>query len=294
VKLEKEMFGYMFQFETANELFLKVSCDGQGHLFTKAGAFVGGQGNFKFEKVLLGPQGNPMQALLGQAMRRLSGENLPLMKVNPQGQYQLMFANLAQHVIPLDLSSGMSITIESENILAFTDTCKYSVKFMGQGVVSQKGLFTSILTGQGQGAFCAILVDGNPLVLDTPCFCDPDAHVAHIGADPGFKFDVGWKNLIGQASGETYMFHFQQPGGKVIIQPSERKSGIDIGIDGKGGKPVEQNNQLFRADGNQALQGMGQVAGQLGQSAGLGNVLGNGNNNNGGGLGSILGNLLRS
>lgn len=75
----------MIKFETVNELTLKVSCDVPGtQLFTKVGAWIGGecigQKNYRFEKVLLGPDGgkNAVQAIAGQLMRRFTGENLPL------------------------------------------------------------------------------------------------------------------------------------------------------------------------------------------------------------------------
>jgi hypothetical protein len=105
-----------------------------------------------------------------------------------------------------------------------------------------------------------------------------------MGSDPGFKMDLSWKNLIGQASGESYMFEWTR-GATVVIQPNERKSGIDIGMDGKGGKPTKQDNHLFRQDGNQMFNNMGggnngggmfggQQGGQQGGLGGLGNILG--------------------
>ena len=45
----------MYKLETLNELTLKATCDGSGVLFTKAGAFIGGecygQKNYQFDKV---------------------------------------------------------------------------------------------------------------------------------------------------------------------------------------------------------------------------------------------------
>ena len=79
---------------------------------------------------------------------------------------------------------------------------------------------------------------------------DPDAVICWMSqsgyCDPQIKTDLSWKNLIGQASGESYFLEFNDPGTTVIIQPSERVSGIDIGIDGRGGRPSRQNNRLFR------------------------------------------------
>jgi uncharacterized protein (AIM24 family) len=235
--------------------------------------------------VLLGPQGNPLQAALGQLGRRFTGENLPLMKVKSSGQNITYYANLAQHVTVLNLQPGQRLSVESENILAFTDNIKYGVRFLAQGVISQKGLATSTLEATGPNAQVAVLTDGNPIVLSNmqngaTLTADPDAAVCWMGADPGFKLDLSWKNLIGQASGESYMFEFKNQA-VVIIQPNERQSGIDIGMDGKGGKPTRQDNNLFRQDGNQMFNG-----------------LGGGNNNGGGGglggLGSMLGNILNS
>lgn len=221
----------MMQFETCNELCLRVTCDGQGTIFSKAGSWIGGQGSYNFEKVLLGPQGNPLQALFGQIGRRLTGENIPLMKTISHGQTVTYYAHQQRHVTVINLPVGQSIKVESEDLLAFNDACRYGLKPIGIGVISQKGLFTSELTGQYQGAQVAILTSGNPIVLETPCMCDPDAMVAFTGPDPQFKTDLSFKNLIGQASGESYMLNYTQPNGLVIIQPEERISGLDIGID---------------------------------------------------------------
>lgn len=283
----------MLKLETVNELTLKVTCQGGGDvLFTKAGAFIGGEcfgaKNYQFEKVLLGPQGNPLQAVLGQIGRRFTGENLPLMKVINRGDNITYYANEAQHIVVYNLRQGETISVESENILAFTSDCKYGVKFLAQGVISQKGLATSTLTGMGPNAQVAVLVDGNPIVLSnvqngSTIEADPDAVVCWIGADPGFKLDLSWKNLIGQASGESYMFEWT--GSKtatVIIQPLERTSGVNIGMDGgsSGQRAQRQHNQSL-GEATQSVQGT------LGQ---LGSMLGGGNgNNNGGGIGGFFG-----
>lgn len=243
----------MVKFETLNELTLKITCQGSGDIvFTKAGAFIAGENygnkNYQFEKVLLGPQGNPLSAALGQLGRRFTGENLPLMKVKMQGDSITYYANEAQHVVVYKLQQGERISLESENILAFTNDCKYGIRFLAQGVISQKGLATSTLTSIGPNAYVAILVDGNPLALSntqngSTLEVDPDAVVCWIGDDPGFKLDLSWKNLIGQASGESYMFEWNQnKRATVIIQPNERTSGLDISMDGRrtGSRPTTQ------------------------------------------------------
>ena len=234
----------MLTFETVNELTLKVICQGSDILYTKAGAFIagesGGAKNYRFEKVLLGPQQSLLGAALGSLARRVTGENLPLMKVTMNGDCVTYYANYGQHVIAYKLDRGEVISVESENLLAFTADCDYSVRFLGQGVVSQKGLATSTLTGRGANAYVAVLADGNPIVLSNVqsgnvLSVDPDAVVCWIGnghCDPRVAADVSWKNIIGQHSGESYQFEWAGNAGvTVIVQPSERSGGIRVGMD---------------------------------------------------------------
>lgn len=246
IQFIKERFGHtMLTFEVVNELALRVTCRGNDVLIAKAGSFICGENNgyknYKFEKLLLGPQGNVGQALLGSLLRRVTGENLPLMKVMLNGDSVTYYANHAQHVIVYQLQPGEVLSIESENILAFTSDCNYDVRFIGCGVISQKGLATSTLTGTGPNSYVAILVDGNPLVLSnvqtgSTLTVDPDAVVCWMGngpCDPNIKTDINWKTFIGQTSGESYSFEWNaaQPV-SVIIQPTERASGINLGMDG--------------------------------------------------------------
>lgn len=234
----------MLKFETVNELTLKVTCSGSDVLFTKAGAFIAGENtgakNYTFEKVLFGPQNNIDQAIFGQLVRRVTGENLPLMKVNLNGDSVTYYANYGQHIVVYHLAEGETVSVESENILAFTQDCDYSVRFIGVGILSQKGLATSTLTAKGPNAYVAVLADGNPIVLSnvssgSTISIDPDAVVCWIGkghCDPQVTADVSWKTFIGQTSGESYQFEWHgSTGVTVIIQPSERKGGIDVGID---------------------------------------------------------------
>ena len=100
----------MIRFETVNELALKVTCQGGGVLYTKAGAFIAGESaggkNYTFEKVLFGPQQGLLQAAFGALTRRVAGENLPLMKVNFGGDSQTYYANAGQHVTAYQLARG--------------------------------------------------------------------------------------------------------------------------------------------------------------------------------------------
>lgn len=103
----------MIRFETVNELALKVTCQGGGVLYTKAGAFIAGESaggkNYTFEKVLFGPQQGLLQAAFGALTRRMAGENLPLMKVNFGGDSQTYYANAGQHVTAYQLARRSAV-----------------------------------------------------------------------------------------------------------------------------------------------------------------------------------------
>lgn len=237
----------MLSFETINELTLKVTCRGNDVLYTKTGAFIAGetagQKNYRFEKMLLGPSngGGLAQAALGSLVRRVTHENIPLTKVMLNGDSETYYANYGQHVVVYKLAPGEVVSVESENILAFTQDCKYEVRFIGCGVLSQKGFATTALTGMGDNAYVAILSNGNPIVLSnmqsrSTISVDPDTVICWFSqngyCDPSITTDVNWKTFIGQSSGESYAFdwHGGQPV-TVVIQPSERRGGISIGID---------------------------------------------------------------
>lgn len=219
----------MFNFRVYQEL----SCvaEGDGHFFARVGAMVAQKGSFTAEKVLLDPNQNRsiLNSVMNLAARKLTGENIPIMKVSGKGTYYM--ANRAQHVSIIKLQPGQSIGVEGENLLAFTADCKYGVRFIGSGVISQKGLFTSNLTAIGSDAQVVITTNGNPIILETPCVVDPDAVICWTGPDPSFRTDISWKTFIGQSSGESYFMEFNSSGEVVIVQPAERPSGVNIAID---------------------------------------------------------------
>lgn len=235
----------MITFETVNELTLKVTCTGNDTIVAKAGAFIAGDNagnkNYRFEKLLLGPQNNLGQALLGSLVRRATGENIPLMRVTFNGPSTTYYASYGQHVVIYKLAPGETISVESENILAFTEDCSYDVRFIGCGVLSQKGFATTALQGKGNNAYVAVLSNGNPIVLSNietrnTISVDPDAVICWMSqsgyCDPQITADVSWKTFIGQASGESYAFQWNgnQPV-SVIVQPSERRGGISVSMD---------------------------------------------------------------
>jgi len=276
-----------FQFATyetmtgAPEHTPAFSCvaQGDGFFFSKKGAMVADQGNFKYEKILLDPNsgGNVVQGVMKQMGRRLTGENMEIMKVSGNGLCVLAWNGQNVKVIPLQ--PGEQVGVESENILAFSGNLNYGVRFIGAGVLSQKGLFTTnIQNKSGQVGYVAIITDGNAIVLQSPCRVDPDAIICWTGSDPSLKADVNWKTIIGQTSGESYMFNFANAGQTVIIQPSERKSGLQVAVDSGaqagsqagpgfgfgnqgGGNPM--SNQGNANAGDDMMNQIGNIAGNL-------------------------------
>ena len=157
----------MLTFETINELTLKVTCRGNDTLITKVGAFIAGESqhgkNYRFEKLLLGPQAGFAQAALGSLIRRATGENIPLVKVMFSGDSVTYYASNSRHVVIYHLEPGESISVESENLLAFTQDCDYTVRFIGVGILSQKGLATTFITGRGQNSTLQCCPTATPL-----------------------------------------------------------------------------------------------------------------------------------
>lgn len=235
-----------FRFKAHNEL----SClaQGSGEFHARKGTMICYQGDFKFDKVLIDPSNNLVKGVVNHVVRKATGENIELMRVRGQGLCYL--AEDAQHIQIIDLEPGEELSVESENILAFNE-CDYTVHMVGTGVISQRGLFSTRFRGRGVGAQVAIKTDGNPIILKTPCMVDPDAIVAWTGPNPGVKTDIGIKTIIGQTSGESYMLKFDQAGFDVIVQPSERLSGLKLGIDDKRYSPQNIQNQSFQNSQNE-------------------------------------------
>lgn len=257
-----------FNLTTHAELSCKA--EGNGKFFAKKGAMVADQGDLKYTKRLLGTnEGNIVGQVLNHVARKVTGENLEIMEV--QGQGICYLADQGAHVTIIGLEPNgawQSVSVESEDLLAFTDTCHYGVTPVGVGVLSQKGFFTSKLSHNGAGAQVAIKTNGNPIILQSPCRVDPDAVVAWTGPAPHVKLGVNWKTLIGQTSGESYMFEFNQPGQIVIVQPFERESGLNLGMDDKRYQPETQSSAI----GN-TMDGLRDTFGQTGQG-GIGGIIG--------------------
>lgn len=224
-------------FEMRTESELICVAEGDGILFAKKGSMIADQGTFKYSKRLLGTNKGSLLGQIGNHLaRRITGENLEIMEISGRGTVYL--ADQGAHVSIINLEPNGTwehIYVESENLLAFTPDCHYGVELMPTGAATND-LFKSKLKYNGPNAIVAVKTNGNPLLLEAPCRVDPDALVAFTGNMPSIAHDVGIKTLIGQSSGETYMFNFTQPGQLVLVQPYENNSKIGIHLDGNNGQ----------------------------------------------------------
>jgi uncharacterized protein (AIM24 family) len=154
--------------------------------------------------------------------RKVAREKFELMVTKGSGT--VYFAQEAREItiIPLE---GEKVFIESSSLLVFSRGLKTNVTFTGlRGAVSGQGLFTTTVEGQGN---VAVISDGNLLTFEVnpsyPLFVDPDAFIGYKGnVTQEFVFDVNWKTLIGETSGESYQLKFSGTG-VVYVQPSERR-----------------------------------------------------------------------
>jgi uncharacterized protein (AIM24 family) len=181
-----------------------------------SGAMVGYMGTMKFEKSLLSGEG-----LFGAIKRKVTNEGMSLMQTTGTGT--VFFAHNAAEITVIPLVNE-KLFIESSSLLAYDTSLKTNTTFAGlRGATSGQGLFTTTIEGNGN---LAVFSHGNLITLEVdpkyPLFVDPDAFIGYKGSiKQEFVFDVNWRNLIGEASGESYQFKFTGQG-VVYIQPAER------------------------------------------------------------------------
>jgi len=197
-------------FVRQNSKMMRVELS-QGAVTALAGSMVAYQGNVDFEHQGAGG----VKQMLKKAV---TGEGLPLMRMHGTGEVFLANMGADVHVLTLE---DESVSINGQNILAYSDGLTSDIKMMRGGGIAAGGLFNTTLTGSGQ---VAIATDGSPLVLETgggDTYVDPDAAVcwaAHLQV--GLNASIGMKSLIGRSSGEEFQLHFQGDGW-VVVQPSE-------------------------------------------------------------------------
>lgn len=181
-----------------------------------AGAMVAYTGTMKFEKSLLGGEG-----FFGALKRKVTNEGMSLMQTTGTGT--VYFAHNAAEIAVIPIANE-KLFIESSSLLAYDAGLKTNTAFAGlRGATSGQGLFTTTVEGNGN---IAVISRGNLITLEVspsnPLFVDPDAFIGYKGnIAQEFVFDVNWRTMVGQASGESYQFKFTGQG-VVYIQPAER------------------------------------------------------------------------
>lgn len=203
-------------FEVKQKRLLQVGLQGE-KIMARAGAMVAYDGSIKFEKAILGGEG-----FFGALKRKVTNEGMSLMVSSGTGT--IYFAHEAREIAVIPLQ-GEKIFIESSSLLAFDQSLRTSTAFAGlRGATTGQGLFTTTVEGHGN---IAVVSDGGIIMLEVggqyPLFVDPDAFIAHKGnISQEFIFDVNWKTMIGQSSGESFQLKFTGSG-IVYIQASELK-----------------------------------------------------------------------
>ena len=205
----------MSRFRVNTDRLLEVSLQNE-KVLAIAGAMVAYTGTIKFEKSLLGGEG-----LFGALKRKVTNEGMSLMQTSGAGT--VYFAHNATEITAIALAQE-KLFIESSSLLAYDAGLKTNATFAGlRGATSGQGLFTTTVEGSGN---LAVISRGNLIALEVspahPLFVDPDAFIGYQGdIRQEFVFDVNWRTMVGQASGESYQFKFTGQG-VVYIQPAER------------------------------------------------------------------------
>jgi uncharacterized protein (AIM24 family) len=205
----------MSSFKINTDRLLEVHLQNE-KVMALAGAMVGYTGSIKFEKSLLGGEG-----LFRALKRKVTNEGIALMQTSGTGT--VFFAHNAAEVSVIPLTHE-KLFIESSSLLAYDADLKINTSFAGlRGATSGQGLFTTTVEGSGN---LAVFSHGNLITLEVdpqyPLFVDPDAFIGYKGnITQEFVLDVNWRNIIGEASGESYQFKFSGQG-VVYVQPAER------------------------------------------------------------------------
>ncbi|MBE9114580.1 AIM24 family protein [Lusitaniella coriacea LEGE 07157] len=215
----------MVAYTLINEKMLAVGLTRE-RVYAKKGSMISYQGDLRFQRSFLA--GGGIQNL---AMRQATKEELLVMSAQGTGQAYYAYNGLYVTVITLE---GETMYVESDSLLAFDDRLRIGTVFLGnqgaiqgmiKGVVTDQGLFTTRLEGQGE---LAIVSHGNAIALEVepqkPIFVDPNAYIGHKGQlQSQLVTDINWKTLIGKTSGESYQLKFVGAGA-VYIQAYERET----------------------------------------------------------------------
>lgn len=191
--------------------FLKCLLNGN-QIVGRQGSMVAYQGNVDFDY-----QGQGIGNLFKKA---LTGEGVPLMRMQGHGEVYLAQQGEKVHIVHLN---NASLSINGRNVLAFSPSLNYNIEMIKGGAIKMVagGLVNTVLSGTGWVAFST---DGDPVVLnaaEAPTFVDTNAIVGwSTGLQASLKSTFKAGALIGRGSGEMFQAQFTG-NGFVIVQPSE-------------------------------------------------------------------------
>ena len=197
-------------FQLENSYTLDVAVDGS--LMAKAGSMIAYTGDLSFTGKASAEGG-----IKGFLKEAATGENAPVMAV--EGDGHVVLADQEKKIQVLDLDAGESITVNSEDVLAFEPDLSYEIGTIDSLAGAFAGGFTNVYL-EGPGTV-AITTHGDPLVVEPPVVTDPSATVAWSGTSPSVEVNAGLTDMIGQESGERFQMAFAGSDGYVVVQPYE-------------------------------------------------------------------------
>lgn len=183
-----------------------------GEMYARQGAMIAHRGSLRFER--------KGQGVGGMLKRAVTGEGLPLMSV--QGQGEAWFAHEAQNCFIVEVEPGDQFTVNGRNVLCFDASLSYEIKTVKGSGIAGGGLFNSVFSGHGK---LGLICDGNPLVIpvspQAPVYVDTDAVVgwtARLGTSLHRSQSIG--SMLRGGSGEAVQLMLQGEG-HVVVRPSE-------------------------------------------------------------------------
>lgn len=190
-----------------------------------------------------GGGGMGMSGIAGMAGRAMAGESVPLMQVQGNGNVLLGHGGLTITCVDV---SGNQLIVEADRLLAYENNLQTAVRSLSQanagsgggggggglrgklkgavaGVATGQGMFTTVLTGNGEAA---VMSHGPIFKLDVQgadVKVDPQAFVAAFGnVQVELSMNVGFREMTGRGSGEGVQLKCSGTG-QVFVQASERK-----------------------------------------------------------------------
>ncbi|MDS0476901.1 AIM24 family protein [Natrinema sp. 1APR25-10V2] len=199
-------------FQKETNRFLNIPLDGR--VMIKAGSMIAYTGDITFTG-----KSSAEGGITGFVKEAVSGEGTPIMEA--EGNGHLYVAEQEKKVQVLELDQGESISVNSDDVLAFESSIDYEINTVNSiSGMAAGGLINVYLTGPGE---LALTTHGDPLVMTPPVFTDPDATVAW-SANLSPSFETNKMIEIGQTSGESIQMEFTGSDGFVVIQPNEEGS----------------------------------------------------------------------